>query len=368
MGLGMWNHPYEDRAINSYRFKHRPYQVAGWEEAFRLESVPDAVFGPAMRRFHHEQFSNAGALVDAKQGRRISVCIPTLNEEETIGGIVATVRRDLMDAIPLVDEILVIDSGSTDATLRRAAESGARVHRSSEISPEAGDLPGKGENLWKALLVAEGDILCYLDADISNFHAGFVTGLTGPILTEPDVDYVKAFYERPISHGGGIESQGGGRVSEILVRPLISMFHPELTEVLQPLAGEYAARREVLESLPFPTGYGVEIAHLVDLAARGQIDRIAQTDLVKRVHRNRSEGDLGDTAFAILRVMLRRLERDGRISLHQALPEVHRRWLIDAASVAAVERHIPEPERPPLLEFLDAVQAGRWNESTHERF
>ncbi len=330
--------------------------------------MPDAVFCPAMRRFHHEQFSDVRALVDLKGAQRISVCIPTLNEAPTIGDIVRSVRRDLMEAVPLVDEIRVIDSGSTDATLHVAAEAGAMVHRSSEIAAEAGDLPGKGENLWKALHVAEGDILCYLDADISNFHPGFVTGLTGPLLTDDGIDYVKAFYERPISHGGGIESQGGGRVSEILVRPLISMFYPELTDVLQPLAGEYAARRELLETLRFPTGYGVEIAHLIDLAVRGQATRIAQTDLVKRVHRNRSEGDLGDTAFAILRVILRRLERDGRISLHQPLPDVHRRWLIDAVSVTAVERRIPEPERPALLEFLDAASAGRWNEATHECF
>lgn len=355
----MWNHPYEERVIISYGFKHRPYQLGGSGQAFRLESVPDAVFGPAMRRFHHDQFSDAGALADRKAGRRISVCIPTLNEEKTVGSIVDTVRRELMESVPLVDEILVIDSGSDDATLARAESAGAVIYQAADIAPETGNFPGKGENLWKALHVARGDILCYLDADVVNFHGGFVTGLTGPLLEDAEIDYVKAFYERPLAHGGGLESPGGGRVSEILVRPLLSLFYPELLPILQPLAGEYAARREVLESLPFPTGYGVEIAHLIDLAARGKAGRIAQTDLVRRIHRNRSEGDLGDTAFAILRVVLRRLERDGKLSLHQALPEVHRRWRIEADAIEAVDQYIPEPERPALLEFLDAAEVGR---------
>jgi glucosyl-3-phosphoglycerate synthase len=170
----------------------------------------------------------------------------------------------------------------------------------------------------------------------------------GPLLVDRDVEYVKAFYERPLANGEGSHSSGGGRVSEILVRPLISLFYPELNVILQPLSGEYAARRELLESLPFPTGYGVEIAHLIDLARAGKLQRIAQTDLVRRVHRNRDDGDLGDTAFAILRVILRRLERDGKISLNAPLPDLHERWLIDAATIQKVSNRIPEPERPPL--------------------
>lgn len=302
-----------------------------------------------MQRFHHSQFSDIRRLLELKTaaGSRVSVCIPTLNEAETIGSIVGIVRSELMRNIPLVDEVLVVDSNSSDNTRDLAASAGAMVFQSAKIAPEKGSHTGKGENLWKALHVATGDIICYLDGDIANFHPGFVTGLIGPLLEDPEVDYVKAYYERPLASG---TTSGGGRVSEIIVRPLISLFYQELAPILQPLSGEYAARRDLLESLPFPTGYGVEIAHLIDLARAGLLERVAQCDLEKRVHRNRDDGDLGDTAFAILRVALRRLERDGELTLASPLPEIHQRWLIDETGVEAVSSHIPEPERPPLRE------------------
>ena len=302
-----------------------------------------------MQRFHHSQFADAGALVEGKNHQCIAVCIPTLNEEETIGMIVSTVRRELMERVPLVDEILVIDSDSADKTREIAAAAGARVFRTAEIAPETGTHLGKGENLWKALHASNADILCYLDGDIANFHPGFVTGLIGPLLTEPEIDYVKAYYERPLANGDAVHSSGGGRVSEILVRPLISIFYPELNAILQPLSGEYAARRSLLETLPFPTGYGVEIAHLIDLARAGKLQRIAQTDLVKRIHRNRDDGELGDTAFAILRVILRRLERDGKLTLAAPPGDLHRRWLIQESGIQEISKHIPEPERPARI-------------------
>lgn len=301
-----------------------------------------------MQRFHHSRFEDAGALLALKDGQRISVCIPTLNEAETIGAIVETVRHQLMELVPLVDEILVIDSDSTDDTREIAARAGARVFRSAEIAAGHGSHPGKGENLWKALHAASGDMLCYIDGDIAEFHAGFVTGLVGPLLTDPEIDYVKAYYERPLARGDGLHSTGGGRVSEILVRPLISVFYPELVPILQPLSGEYAARRSLLETLSFPTGYGVEIGHLIDLAQSGKLARIAQTDLVRRIHRNRDEGELGDTAFAILRVILRRLERDGKLSLAAPPTDLHQRWIIGADAIQQVSTRISEPERPPL--------------------
>ena len=301
-----------------------------------------------MHCFHHSQFADAGALVAEKKGQRISVCIPTLNEAETIGTIVTSVRTQLVECAKLVDEILIIDSDSDDETRQIAVDSGARVFRSSDIAPETGSHRGKGENLWKALHASTGDIICYLDGDISNFHPGFVTGLVGPLLANSEIDYVKAYYERPLSQGDALQSTGGGRVSEILVRPMISMFYPELNPILQPLSGEYAARRKILETLPFPVGYGVEIAHLIDIAAAGKLSRIAQTDLVRRVHRNRDDGELGDTAFAILRVLLRRLERDGKLTLTSRPTDLHQRWMIDKASLRMVSKHIPEPERPAL--------------------
>jgi glucosyl-3-phosphoglycerate synthase len=296
-------------------------------------------------RFHHRQFADVDELVARKGAQRISVCIPTLNEAETIGPIISIIRDELAR---FVDEILVIDSDSTDSTREIAAAAGATVYRSSEIFPDESSSIGKGENLWKALHVASGDLICYIDGDISSFHSGFVTGLIGPLLHHPEIDYVKAFYERPLAYGDEFHSTGGGRVSEILVRPLIALFYPELGFILQPLSGEYAARRETLESLAFPTGYGVEIAHLIDLSRSGKLSRIAQTDLVQRIHRNRDDGELGSMAFAILRVVLRRLERDRKISLSTPLPDLYQFWSIQGEKTEFHSKNIPEPERPPI--------------------
>ncbi len=296
-------------------------------------------------RFHYRQFADVNELVARKGAQRISVCIPTLNEAETIGPIVSIIRDELAR---LVDEILVIDSDSTDSTREIAAAAGATVYRSSEIFPDESSSIGKGENLWKALHVATGNLICYVDGDISSFHSGFITGLIGPLLNHPEIDYVKAFYERPLAYGDEFHSTGGGRVSEILVRPLISLFYPELGFILQPLSGEYAARRETLESLAFPTGYGVEIAHLIDLSRSGKVFQIAQTDLVQRIHRNRDDGELGSMAFAILRVVLRRLERDGKISLSTPLPDLYQFWSTQGDTTKFHSKSIPEPERPPI--------------------
>ena len=300
------------------------------------------------KRFHHRQFADGRALADLKNGQRVSVCIPTLDEAETIGRIVSSIRRDLMENCPLVDEILVIDSGSTDGTLDLARDAGATARLAADVAAEEGNHPGKGENLWKALHAASGDLICFIDGDISNFHPGFVTGLVGPLLTDLGIDYVKAYYERPLASPGAAPTSGGGRVSEILIRPLVSMFYPELAGVLQPLSGEYAARRTTFESLAFPTGYGVEIAHLIDLARDGRLGRLAQTDLVRRVHRNRGEDELGAMAFALLKVVLRRLQRDGRLSLDAPLPDLYQTWIADGGDVRHVSRTIPEPERPPV--------------------
>ena len=302
--------------------------------------------------FHYQQFADLGALVALKKSQRISVCIPTLNEADTIGQIVAMIRAALMNEHSLVDELLVIDSGSSDGTREIAAAAGATVHVAADIPPHDESYLGKGENLWKALHVSHGDIVCYVDGDISNFHTGFVTGLVGPLLAHHDIDYVKAFYERPLAYGDESHSTGGGRVSEILIRPLMSLFYPELTGIIQPLSGEYAGRRATLESLAFPTGYGVEIAHLIDLAQRGGLDRLAQTDLVKRIHRNRSDEELGGMAFAILRVILRRLARDGKITLTHPLPELYQSWTVADDRMEPVSKRIPEPERPAITRYL----------------
>lgn len=330
--------------------------MGGWSsrlEAPRIVVAPRLLGAydsamPSPRRFHHRSFTDVAALVALKNGQRISVCIPTFNEAETIGQIVATIHAELVVNHGLVDEILVIDSDSTDGTRELAAAAGASVHRSADIAPSTGTHRGKGENLWKALHIATGDLICYVDGDISDFHSGFITGLLGPLLHDDSIHYVKAYYERPLAYGDEAHSTGGGRVSEILIRPLISLFYPELVGILQPLSGEYAARRSTLAALPYPVGYGVEIAHLIDLAQAGKIHQIAQTDLVRRIHRNRADQELGQMSFAILQVLLRRLERDGKLTLNFSIPTLYQTWAIDGEKVEAIQKNIPEPERPAL--------------------
>jgi len=262
-----------------------------------------------MKSYHHEAFSDLGSLVDQKQAshQTVSLCIPTLNEEGTIARIVETIRHALVDEFPLLDELVVIDSDSTDRTRSLAEDAGAEVIRSRDILPFQGTRLGKGENLWKAIHHCKGDILCFVDGDITNFHPRFVYGTVGPLIQEPHLSYVKGFYERPILASEGVDPRGGGRVTEILVRPLFKRFCPELAQLHQPLAGEYAARRSVLEGIPFPTGYGVETSHLIDVWRAHGIEAFGQTDLDERCHRNRSLADLGRMSDQILEAFFSRL-------------------------------------------------------------
>jgi len=243
-------------------------------------------------------------LVAAKDrtGTTISVCLPARNEEATVGAIVATVRRNLVDHAPLVDEVIVMDDGSEDATAEAAAWEGARVFAVKDVLPDLPRGSGKGNVLWKSLYVCEGDVIVWLDADVRNFGPHFVTRLVGPLLADPRVGFVKGFYRRPL-HG---EATGGGRVTELMARPLISSLFPHLAGFVQPLSGEYAGRRTLLETVPFVEGWGVEIGLLIDLVANFGIDAIAQADLDVREHRNRTLEDLGPQAMAILVTGLRR--------------------------------------------------------------
>lgn len=254
----------------------------------------------AVRTFHADEFSPAD-LVDAKGDHTVSLCLPARNEESTVGLIVDEVRRTLVHAIPLVDEIVVVDDHSTDRTALVARDAGARVVDASKVLVGYGAGHGKGEALWKSLYEARGDVVGWVDADIRAFDARFVVGLLGPLLLDPTVDFVKGFYERPEYTG-----IGGGRVTELAARPLLSMFFPELTSVFQPLGGEYAGRRDVLEQLPFVVGYGVDVALLIDIVRHSGIDRIAQVDLGVRHHRNRSLAELGPQAYAVVSAILGR--------------------------------------------------------------
>ena len=302
---------------------------------------------------HHSQFWDLKKLVEEKkkQNLKISLCLPTLNEEKTIGKEIVMFKSELMDRYPLIDEIAVIDSGSSDSTREIASTFGADVYLSADILPQYGEKKGKGENLWKAVYELTGDIIVYVDADIKNIHPRFVYGLVAPLIYRPEVHYVKAFYDRPLAFSQGVRPSGGGRVTEILTRPLFSLFFPDLTGLIQPLSGEYAARREVLEKIPFPIGYGVETSHLIDIYEKWGMEAIAQVDLDQRVHRNQETRALGKMAFGILRAFLFRAEALGVIGELPELNTMLRQFQAQDESFEQVEYEIVEEERQPMIEL-----------------
>ncbi|MGW6460368.1 glucosyl-3-phosphoglycerate synthase [Streptomyces sp. NPDC055078] len=248
-----------------------------------------------------------GRLTAAKRasGTTVSVVLPALNEEATVGDIVTVIRRELMETAGLVDELVVIDSGSGDRTAEVAAAAGARVVHRDAILPRIPALPGKGEVLWRSLMVTHGDVVCFVDADLRDFSADFVSGIVGPLLTDPGVQFVKAMYDRPLDGSPG----QGGRVTELVARPLLNLHWPLLAGFVQPLGGEYAARRSLLERLPFPVGYGVELGLLVDALHTVGLDALAQVDVGSRKHRHQDDRALGRMAAAIYRTAQLRLSR-----------------------------------------------------------
>ena len=250
------------------------------------------------------------ARVQAHKGdQRVTVIIPARDEESTVGAIVAAIRAELMSgSTPLVDDLVVVDSDSSDATARVAREAGARVVATTEVLPDIPTVAGKGEAMWRGLAATEGDVVVFLDADLRSFTPDYVVALLGPILSEPGVHLVKACYDRPLVSDGGRRVMGGGRVTELVARPLLNLHWPELAGVAQPLAGEYAVRRELIETLPIPCGYGVEFALLVDTAAKLGLDAVAQVDLGERRHRHQEDQRLGLMAAEIWQVALDRLD------------------------------------------------------------
>jgi glucosyl-3-phosphoglycerate synthase len=276
-------------------------------------ALPDTVIDWMIRRSCRAEQWSADQLLACKGDQRVSVVIPARDEESTIGSIVSAVRRNLVDDLPLVDELLVVDSGSRDATAAVAFEAGAHVVAQESVLPELPTAAGKGEALWKGLATSTGDLVVFVDGDLRDFSIHFVVGLLGPLLTDPGIAYVKGFYHRPLVSRGSVELDGGGRVTELVARPLLNLYWPELAGFVQPLAGECAGRRCVLERIPFVTHYGVEVGHLIDLLALCGLDSLAQVDLGTRTHRHQSNHGLGLMAGQILLTALNRLERAGRI-------------------------------------------------------
>jgi glucosyl-3-phosphoglycerate synthase len=258
------------------------------------------------RHTYHWDDWSLRALVKAKGKTKVSLVVPARNEAATVGDVVTRVREALMDTVALLDEIVVIDSDSTDATYDVATDAGAVVHRSAEIRPDLGSVPGKGEAMWKSLFVTVGEIVVFMDADLLDWDTHFVPGLLGPMLTDPGVRLVKGFYERPMMSEGAAVPFEGGRVTELVARPLIGLLFPELAGLHQPLAGEWAIRRSLFENLHVPTGYAVELASLVDTVRLYGLDALAQVDLGTRAHRHQSLRDLSGMSAQIMSAALSR--------------------------------------------------------------
>jgi glucosyl-3-phosphoglycerate synthase len=323
----------------------------------------------AENTFSSKEFKDLEYLVSLKraEGVTISLGLPALNEEETVGHIIKLVKSKLMDKLPLLDEIILIDSGSTDATVNIAIDSGIPVYQHSEILPQYGSYCGKGEALWKSLYVLKGDIVAWIDTDIVNIHPRFVYGVLGPLLARPAIQYSKGFYRRPIKVGASLRASGGGRVTELVARPLFNLFYPELSGLVQPLSGEYAGRRSAFQQVPFYTGYGVETGLLLNLVQRYGIGSIAQVDLRRRVHHNQSLGALSRMSFAIIQVFIDHLEHRKKVEL---LSDVNRTMKNIGYSKGAyfLEEHpISDARRPPIIQLAEyrekqGITDPRWRE------
>lgn len=274
---------------------------------------PSAERWAAQRTFHHSRYTPER--IAAQRSVTVSVCLPARECAATVGHIVA--RLDELRRAGVLDEVVVVDAASRDGTAAAAARAGARVVQEAELVPDVGPVLGKGDAMWRALTVLEGEVVVFLDADTEGFSEHFATGLVGPLVCEPDspaISFVKAFYRRPFEHEGVSLPDGGGRVNHLMARPALSVFYPQLALVRQPLAGEVAARRELLESLPFATGYGVEIAMLIDVWRSVGLDGMAQVDLEEHRNRHQSLRALSRMSEAVLGALARRLAGEGRLS------------------------------------------------------
>jgi glucosyl-3-phosphoglycerate synthase len=278
--------------------------------------------------------SRAPARAAAGVSAGVSVCLPARNEAPTIGALVAEAVR-----LDLVSEVVVLDDGSTDDTAAIAGDAGARVVSEASVLPEAGPGSGKGNAMWKSLYACTGDVICWIDADLRNFRGEYIERLCAPLLAHPDTMFVKAYSTRSFEGA----PTGGGRVTELVARPLLSLLFPKLADIVQPLGGEYAARRRALEVLPFVEGWGVELGLLVDVVERFGRDAVAQVDLEVREHRNRPLEDLGPQALAVMATALRR----AGLLPEATAPYVELLRAAPDGTIAA--RAVEVRERPPII-------------------
>jgi glucosyl-3-phosphoglycerate synthase len=329
------------------------------EEARAVPARVERWFGES--NFHHAEFSDLRRLVQLKekQGVTVSLVLPTLDEEETIGPIVRKAMREMVGRVPLLDEVLVIDSASTDRTREIAEAEGAKVVQHPDVLARYGSFRGKGEALWKSLFATTGDIVVWADTDVRHWHHRMVYGTLGPLLHEPRLQYVKGYYQRPIVQEGVLKEGGGGRVTELVARPLINLFYPELSGMIQPLAGEYAGRRTLLESIPFFTGYAVEIGHLIDATERVGIEGLGQVDLERRVHRNQELEGLSRMSFVILQAVMKRLEERRKARLFAELGSTMKLPRSGRGRLSLEVIELADQERPPMIRIPEYLERRR---------
>lgn len=304
----------------------------------------------AENTYHADEFADLKHLVrlKEKQGLSISLAMPSLNEEATVGKVIRAVKQNLMQRVPLVDEVVLIDSGSTDRTRAIAERLDVPVHIHQELLPEHGARPGKGEALWKSLYATRGDILAWIDTDIVNMHPRFVYGLLGPLLANPHLQFIKGFYRRPLRQGRQLTAGAGGRVTELTARPLLNLFYPELSGVIQPLSGEYGGRRAALEQLTFYSGYGVETGLLIDMFERFGLAAIGQTDLMERIHHNQSLEALSLMSFAIIQVLVHKIENREGLELLEDVNKTMKLIRYEDERYYLDVQEINEQARPPM--------------------
>ena len=335
------------------------------EESRAVPARVDRWFAEA--NFHHSEFADLARLTSLKekQGLTVSLVLPTLDESETVGPIVRRAVKEMQERYPLLDEILVIDSASTDDTRAIAEAEGARVIQHPDVLTRYGSFVGKGEALWKSLYETSGDIVVWADTDVRNWHARMVYGTLGPLLVEPRLQYVKGYYQRPIVEAGVLKEGGGGRVTELVARPLVNLFFPELSGFIQPLAGEYAGRRSLLEQIPFFTGYAVEIGHLIDAAERAGIEGLGQVDLERRVHRNQELEGLSRMSFVILQAVMKRLEERRRVRLFAELGSTMKLPRSGRGRLALEVQELADHERPPMIRIPEYLEKRRQAAGDH---
>lgn len=305
--------------------------------------------------FHYKQFDvKSLTRIKKRKNLTVSLCFPTLNEGQTIRNILEITRKELYEP-GLVDEVIVIDSDSFDNTVEIAESIGFEVYQHKDILPQYGSYRGKGEALWKSLFILKGDIIVWCDSDIKNFSSRFIYGLLGPLLLEDEIFFVKAFYRRPLKIDSSYMKGEGGRVTEILVRPILNLFYPELSRLFQPLSGEYAGRREALEQIPFFTGYGVEIGILIEMYEKFGLSKIAQVNVKRRIHRNQPLSALSRMSFGIMQAIFRKLEYYNKLYLNTKVNNIYNQIDYIDKEYIITPIKLEEKERPPISEVKEYI-------------